>query len=1049
MWSWLTGGSGSGGRHRAGLGGFLSRPREFSLASMRHLHAQLLRFAELGDAEIVELLRVLSEFLVYSDQNHDQQQYDSKGNQQHNSGEYDDNERARESLESLEFTATTSGAGVFFDYFCEKNILALFVQLGEARPSVAVQIQLLQTMSILVQNIATRTSLYYLLSNNYVNKLLLCPFAVTKDDDVRDWYVTLLKALSLRLNEDTVQFFFDTREHDGAFFPLYTQALTFKRCPETMVKVAVKTLTLNVYKVHDDRVREFIVRYQKMAYFRDTVEYANELALKIQGLLNLWSPSMGATVIDKLEEAIDEYIDHCFYLQDILDINLPELCYKVGDLLYRRHVKRFLAASVLPDCNPPPQRVSTRLALYLLTRLTGIFEHAPLVNAVAFMLLSPDANEKCPYSAVALGAGSRRKSVRGKPLATTMTTPTTTAADKQVPALAAGDLTKTKRKSTLKTKKKKPAHVFQAHSVETCDSPLCYLQTRFDQGEWPLEEVEAFVPGQANNVTRQSILALLASSDELLSSAALLLLLAIVNNDAIDHTLLRELDLLPFRHRKRRRSIWTASELPLVHVPEGSDNTGDGDASGDEERGESSVVSSTSSSNLSVSSTSHIEDEEESDDKGDDEKSAQEEPVGQGDDTNETSTDPRGSSIDGSTRGSDLLAMECYVGQYPHWLMDQLLMILSRNPDTRLLNTQLAARLAVDIMVATNSTHWLLPRHAAVLQQIHSISTHQVMESMRGAMADVDLFIYVLEDEFDTFQRAKFPIALSFKSSSPFEFLVPPVVDYISDRNGTLNLRSPANEMEVCRKSMREFLTLRRLRQLVDDQYVADNLEQFVAFRHPHTSLLDMARTSGTTVSMEGMVFLKCIWREQRFLHLPAKLLMILNPEALVFAEKDKQASSAAQSDSDSETTEGVGFVRLFAPIHRTYCTVDSKDDRVLHVTISSAVPVDGCRSYHKGSSLVKGKSSQLGDDVLKSWHVSVLFDNHEDCKQAKAHVDLSRAEVRAFKLLQIEESLNTHVQITHSANAVSPKTKARRLSMDVEEKRLQQEKDEEEAMKR
>lgn len=530
------------------------------------------------------------------------------------------------------------------------------------------------------------------------------------------------------------------------------------------------------------------------------------------------------------------------------------------------------------------------------------------------------------------------------------------------------------------------------------------------------------------------------SSDELLSSAAVLLMLAIVNNEAVDHTLLRELDLLPFRHRRHRRSsIGAASELSLVHVSEGTE-TGEDEASDDEQDLESSAVSSTSSSNLS---TSQVEDD---DDNGNDKRDAH--PGKEEDDSNTADQYSAGNrSVESSDRLSDPLA-DPYIGQYPHWLMDMIMAILSRNPDTRLLSTQLAARLLFDIMLdhprTSSSHHWLLSRHGTMLKDIHSISTHQVMESMRGAMADVDLFIYVLEDEFEDFQRTKFPAPLNFKTSSPFEFLIPPVLDYIFDRKGTLNLRSPANEMEVCRKSMRVFLTLRRLRELVDDHYAPDNLEQFVAFRHPHTSLLESARSgrrsiytsadspaaAKPTVSLEGMVFLKCMWREQRFLHSPAKLLMVLNPEALVFAEKEEDHDS--RDDANNK-----GFVRLFSPIHRTYCAIDAKDDRVLHVTISSAVAVESCRSYHSG---LKGKS-QLGD--LKSWHVSVLFENNEDCKQAKAHVDLCRAEVRAFKLLQIEESLNTHVQITHSANAVSPKSKARRLSMDVEEKRLQQEREE------
>lgn len=607
--------------------------------------------------------------------------------------------------------------------------------------------------------------------------------------------------------------------------------------------------------------------------------------------------------------------------------------------------------------------------------------------------------------------------------------------------------------------------MFQAHSSAACNSSLCYLQTRFGDGEWPAAEVEAFAPSPNTNCYRQCVLALLTSSDELLASAALLLVLAVVNNDAVDHTLLRELDLLPFRHRRHKKPT---ERLPITVTEASGDEDEDAQsASGDEQHLESSAVSSTSSSDLSVSSTSQVEDDDDGEDtedrsatdavKSSEAKSAVPSPF----DSPSPATSPAAASSLPTTP-------DAYVGQYPHWLMDVILSTLAKNPETRLLSTQLAARLLVDVMLdphwslgSAAPVHSLLPRHAAVLKEIHSVSSHQVMESMRGALADVDLFIYVLEDEFADFEHAAFPMALSFKSAAPSEFLVPHVLDDSSDRKATLHVRTPSSEMDVCRKSMRVFLTLRKLRSLVDEHYVADNLGAFVAFRHPHTSLLAAAHvrrnaapalyTSETTpvlspptVSLDGMVFLRCIWREQRFLHAPAKLLMVLNPEALVFVEREAPLSTESSDSTPSDDSALLGFVRLFAPIHRTYCSVDSKDERVLHLSISSAEPVDGCRSYDKASRS-SSSSRRSGSDTqrlgeLKSWHVSVLFETKDDCRQAKAHVDLSRAEVRAFKLLQIEESLTTHVQITHSASAtVSPKTKARRLSLDFEERRLQQ----------
>ncbi|KAL3668337.1 hypothetical protein V7S43_006428 [Phytophthora oleae] len=946
----------SGTGQRGFLGAFLSGRRlDFTLANMRSLHAQLTRFSSLPDAEIVELLRVLSEFLIYSDQHRVSVELEDQITESEDGTVLDD-------------------AGAFFDYFGETNMLALLVELGASQPSVPVQVQLLQTMSILVQNIATRTSLYYILSNNHVNRLLECPFAVDSDDDVRDWYVTLLKALSLRLNEETVQFFLDTQQEGEDFrFPLYARALRFGRCNETMVKVAVKTLTLNVLKVPDARVRRFVLQYDDLNYFRDIVEIANDLTLKLQGLLNSWPSAEDAAertaTTDKLEEAVDAYIDHCFYLQDLLDVNVPELCYKIGDLLFSRHIKCLLATSILPDCGPPPQRVSTQLALYLLTRLLGILEHTPLVNAIAFMLLSMDATEDCEYSAVALGAGSRRRHSSSHYLETVDSnddeedTATTDNSPRPV----------SPRPSLRWDKEAPPMHIFRPHSAVTCESSLCYVQTRFAMGEWPVDEVKAFVP-QGTNWYRQSLLSLLCSSDERLSSTVVMLLLAIVNNKAVDHSLLRELDLLPFRHRHGKVVDTALDDDPV---------TGKGPNGKDETKPDTSALQATASLSSSC-----------------------------------TSSGSQGMEEDAAVTEDVSSETVQYKGDaYPYWLVELLLEVLARNQSSRLLSVQLCSRLLVDIMVdaRTSSRHCLARAHSAVLKNIHSSSAHLVMESMRGAMAEVDLFIYVLEKEVASFQRKAFPMELQLDSSSPFECLIPlgkeestnaPV--WAGSRD-TLALRRPSNEMEVCRKSMQVFLSLRKLRALLDERFVGDGLEQLVAYRHPRTSVLASAAggKGSCTAPLDGMVSLRCTYREQRFLLMPTRLLMVMNPEAFVLVEKIPEQND----DSSPHDGEGEGIVKVFAPIHRTYCTMDSRDDRVLQVSVRSVAPVPGCRSAHKD----RQEASASGK--LKDWNVLLMFSTAEDCAQAQAHINISGTEVRAFKLHQIEESLTAHVQVTQSSN--------------------------------
>ncbi|KAJ0397926.1 hypothetical protein P43SY_006048 [Pythium insidiosum] len=922
-------------------------PREFTLAGLQRLHVELERALThaLPDADVVELLRVLSEFLIYSDQH-----------------------RAA-SPPALGEAPAAGDAGVFFDYFCEKNMLGLLVALGAAPPSAAVQIQLLQTLSLLVQNIATRTSLFYLLSNNHVNRLLECPFAVERDDDVRDWFVTLLKALSLRLTSETVQFFVDA---DSRAFPLYEQALRFGRCGETMIKVAVKTLMLNVLRVPDERVRRFVLAHRDMAYFRDVVDHANELALKLQGLLNIWTPTATA-VGEKLEEAVDEYLDHCFFLQDVLEVNVPELCYRVGGWLFTKHVKELLAVSLLPNCCPPPQRVSTKLALYLLTRLLGTLEHAPLVNAIAFLLLSPDAHERCDYSSVALGGGARRRSLRPARAST---------ADAAKP-LPARRKSKSKSKSQSQSQRRKL--VFRAHADGDCNSPVCYLQTRFSHGEWPVDEVERF-RSDGSSCFRQSLLALLESADEALASAAMLVVIAVMENEAVDRSLLRDLGLLPWRLRHHHHHHKPLA-LALALAPASADTTADATAADDAGSGPSPPhEGDAESSSLSSSS--------------------------------ETSLAEEDADADADTQRSTASAEAPRPEATGLWLVDPVLRVLQRCCDARLLCSQLATRLLLDLAWDpeapdvdggdSGGAGALSAAQLATLGDIHSSSTHQVMQSMRGAMADVDLFIYVLEDEVAEFSRAPFPPRVQLKAASPYEFLVPLASPGQSsaELKASLALRSPLNEMEACRKSMRVFLTLRRLRGAVDARYRDDHLTAFAAFRHPHTTALAAATPSraasdpAARVALDGMVGLRCGWREQRFLASPARLLLLLNPEALVLVERDGGPDAA------------FGFVRLFAPIHRTYASVDAKDALVLHVSVSSAVAVEGCRGYVK-----TGPRDQVASE-LKSWHASVLFEAADDAQQAKAHIDLCRAEVRAFKLLQVEQSLSAHVRDPHSHGA-------------------------------
>lgn len=103
------------------------------------------------------------------------------------------------------------------------------------------------------------------LSNNHINVLLGAPFD-TRDEELLAYHVSLIKALSLRLNESTVFFFYNARAGKTAF-PLYVQALRYYAHPDGMVQTAVRTTVLNVCRVPEPSVRAFITSGPRLHFW--------------------------------------------------------------------------------------------------------------------------------------------------------------------------------------------------------------------------------------------------------------------------------------------------------------------------------------------------------------------------------------------------------------------------------------------------------------------------------------------------------------------------------------------------------------------------------------------------------------------------------------------------------------------------------------------------------------------------------------------------------------------------------------------------------------
>lgn len=327
-----------------------------------HLQAQLTKHAVITESnrdQVVEILRAVAELMIWGDQ--------------HNSS--------------------------FFDFFLEHKMLAHFVRIlsqGNNRRG-RVPVQLLQTLSIMIQNIKSETAIYYLFSNNYINELISYQFDFS-DEEVLAYYISFLKTLSLKLNDRTVQFFFSQTDGVG-HFPLYELAIKHHRNPESMVRAAVRTLTLQVYALEDEDVRKYVTEGECSGYIREVAQCLSEqVTILRETLPAVENGTSGAAQI--LQATIAEVGDLLCYCSDMLSMGCgrltPILVHELWERLCIPNLFQPLSQYKPGDTHKLSQN-NLLCTLYLLGRFIHLVTHPGLLNSTVALLLLPggDAAQFC------------------------------------------------------------------------------------------------------------------------------------------------------------------------------------------------------------------------------------------------------------------------------------------------------------------------------------------------------------------------------------------------------------------------------------------------------------------------------------------------------------------------------------------------------------------------------------------------------------------------------------------------------------------------------
>jgi hypothetical protein len=321
-----------------------------------------------------------------------------------------------------------------FEYFCEKSILTLLVDIAKEKRynnsrssptgrsyfhgvvwSPLVKAQVLRTVSVLISDVRNHPVLYYLLSNNSVNELIQCMLPLQQWTDpalekMMPAYVELLKNGARQLSSDPHLFPFLTSQDPASgasYFPLFSAALDTATspyaCSDSFVYGTSVNVGVNIMQIPYPPIRSWI---------SDAATEQGRLADHLchgllQRYLRITNLTTGPVVDGVRSNAISGQLaclhDQLLLMNEVfwsgikgMDVRLCEsLLRKIVSVLLNNLLptdgRQFLGVGVVDADVIPAKEALAQVSAVVLSQLFSALDYVPFQRMLGVAILHPQS----------------------------------------------------------------------------------------------------------------------------------------------------------------------------------------------------------------------------------------------------------------------------------------------------------------------------------------------------------------------------------------------------------------------------------------------------------------------------------------------------------------------------------------------------------------------------------------------------------------------------------------------------------------------------------
>ena len=236
--------------------------------------------------------------------------------------------------------------------------------------------QIINTLSSMLISINNKIILYYILSNNFINKIIksINNELIKSTEDFLSHYVNFLKSISLKIDLTTVQFFF--MEINGSF-PLLESALSLYNYQDKMIQGVSRFILLTMLKLNSPQLTEYICSLPSLSFFCF-------ISCKLKDTLKSLSDENN---YDKFKALQEDIIEELFFIQDIFNLKIDKINHIIINSLFYYCILPYIV-------NTDNDEIKLNIKLYFINALLSIFQNESFLNLFFTILFFPSLTKE-------------------------------------------------------------------------------------------------------------------------------------------------------------------------------------------------------------------------------------------------------------------------------------------------------------------------------------------------------------------------------------------------------------------------------------------------------------------------------------------------------------------------------------------------------------------------------------------------------------------------------------------------------------------------------